>query len=879
MRRPFKNLLCPIIGLFVLCFANAAFAGEIPGTYKFVLDNGLTVLVKEMPSSPVVALNAMVKIGSAEEGRYLGAGISHFIEHMVFKGTQKRAPGQISQEVKALGGVINASTSFDRTDFLIDVPAGRFKQALDILADMMMNAKFDVDDLKKEREVVVGEMRLYRDNPARRLNDMEFETVYTRHPYRVPVIGYEPLFRKLKRKDLVAFYHAHYVPNNMIISIAGHIKADEALKAVKAAFKDFPRSHEILRVLPQEPPQITPRHKELRFPTDQARLAIVFPSVSVLNPDLYALDVLAVILGQGESSRLYRDVYEKKALVYSISAENYTPMDQGLFEIAAVLDDAKIPDAIAAIKKEVKTLQRKAPSQEELRKAKTSIKSQYVFARQRAESVAYEMALSEAFTGDYKFDDKYLEGIAKVTPKDIQRVARKYFRDNAMNIVLVRPEQKQASGQLKGEEAKEKAPSYTIEKKVLSNGLTVLMREDHTFPLVAMGVILRGGVHEEPAGKNGIGNLMAQLWTRGTKKHTATEIAELVEERGGRLNAFSGKYSFGLTFEGLSQDSLWGMSLLAEVVTSPIFSDKELGQVKRQVASAIKDRDNNIYAATSKALLEDLFTKNPLHFSILGDLVTIKNITRQDIVTYYNLLMSPNNMVLYVFGNFNKEEMYKKIVELFGALPRKTVTLKGKIPEPPLTSPKEEIRHMQKEQAVIMVGFHAPSLKDKDTYAMQVIDNILGASLNGRLFVKVRDRLGKAYRLGGHYTPGLDAGYIYFYVATTKENINKVKEAIFDMVKEFRQNPLSSEELKNTKIYLTGSHTMSLETNSALGFSSALDERYGLGFDHFKKYNDLINAVTVDQIQAVAGRYLDPSKAVIVVTESEKKKPEGGKSH
>ena len=302
-------------------------------TQKYVLDNGLTVLITDMPNSSAVAVYALVKTGSAMEGKYLGAGISHFMEHMLFKGTDKRPVGAIAREVQAMGGTINATTSFDYTIYVIDAPEGNFDQALDIISDMIVHSKFDPEQITKEREVVFGEIRLYKDRPERMLSDATFRVSYVRHPYRVPIIGYEELLRPLTREDFVEYYKERYVPNNIILSIAGKLDAQDALAKVKEAFKDFPRQREVLRNLPPEPPQVSGRQYEFEYSTQLTRITFAYGGVSVANPDVFALDILALILGHGESSRLYQDLFQKRQLVRSVSASDYTPMDRGVFEI------------------------------------------------------------------------------------------------------------------------------------------------------------------------------------------------------------------------------------------------------------------------------------------------------------------------------------------------------------------------------------------------------------------------------------------------------------------------------------------------------------------------------------------------------------------
>ena len=405
-----------VLGIFLFSSLLPIYASPINyslqiETRKFVLDNGLAVLISEMPNSSVVSLYLLVKTGSVNEGKFLGAGISHFLEHMFFKGTEKRNTGAIANEIQSLGGVINAATSFDSTLYTITVPAKAFDQALDILADMMMHPRFDAQDMEKEGEVILGEMRLYNDRPDRHLSEKVFETDYLQHPYRLPVIGYKELFLKLNRDDLLEYFHQYYVPNNMILSIAGNVSQKDALPKVKEIFKEFARQPYRLRNVPTEPEQVSSRRYEEEYATDLTRMSLSFPGVNVGNHDVFAMDVLATILGQGESSRLYREIFQKKKLVRSITASNFAPLDRGVFEIECSLDGANIENTVASIKEQIDQVRQNGVTAMELKKAKQQVFKQYVLGHQTSADVAYAVASHEALVGDFDFAKKYVEAV------------------------------------------------------------------------------------------------------------------------------------------------------------------------------------------------------------------------------------------------------------------------------------------------------------------------------------------------------------------------------------------------------------------------------------------------------------------------------------
>jgi len=341
-RKSNKRFLTSALLAFI--FVGGAFVSSLWAagpSQRFVLDNGLVVLISEMPTSPMVSVYGLVRTGSAREGEFVGSGISHFLEHMLFQGAHGQPGGALAAKVQAVGGNINASTGQDFTIYTVNVPNDHFEMALDTLTGMLFNAPIDPQEVEKERDVIFAEMRLHKDNPDSWLGRLAFQNSYLKHTYRHPVIGYEDLFGRITREELWQYYKQHYAPNNIILSVAGNIKTEEIKGKIIEKLNSIPRQPFVLDIVPQEPPQISARRFEEEYPTDLARLSMAFQGVSLLNEDMYALDVLAVVMGQGESSRLYQKLYKEKGIAYSVYASNYTPVDPGLFEVEALCEAAR----------------------------------------------------------------------------------------------------------------------------------------------------------------------------------------------------------------------------------------------------------------------------------------------------------------------------------------------------------------------------------------------------------------------------------------------------------------------------------------------------------------------------------------------------------
>jgi len=486
---------------------------------------------------------------------------------------------------------------------------------------------------------------------------------------------------------------------------------------------------------------------------------MTFKSTELLHPDLYALDVLAKILGQGESSRLYLSVYKSQGLVYSISAFNYTPIDQGVFWINSLLEEENADAVIQAVLKEMKDIKTKGVRPEELAKAKQQAESEYVFDHKTAASVAYSQAIDEAFAGDPEFSKGYVEGIQGVSLEDIKRVANKYLVEAGLTTVVLKPEERTPES----ETATTTAIREDIQKHVLDNGLTILLKEDRTFPVVDIQLVANGGVREEPSELNGLFHLLSSTWTKGTNNDSAREIAEKTESLGMSLNGFSGKNSFGLSMECLSDQLTTAFSILKDLVTSSDFPQEEIDKVKEQMKASIREREEDIFAQTAYTLKQTLFLSHPFRLEDEGTVESVERITRKDITVFYERFAVPGNMVLSVFGDIDAQEVLDRIKKDFGSLKTKEVSLQSYQETPP-DKPREKTMTMDKEQAMVMFGFQGASFHDKDAYGLDVLAAILGSSFNGRIFTNIREQLGDAYTLGGNFLPGPDIGFIYFYV-------------------------------------------------------------------------------------------------------------------
>src|SRR5213082_3414595 len=526
---------------------------------KWILPNGLTLIVQEDHSAPVASVQAWCATGSIYEDQHVGAGLSHILEHMLFKGTKTRGKNEIAQKIQDVGGYINAYTSFDRTVFWIDVPKNGVTTALDILGDAMMNSTLPPEEYQKEQEVIRREFAMGMDDPDRMAGLLLFATAYQQHPYRFPVIGDLEIYNQLTQEQVMQYYKTRYVPNNLTFVVVGDVDAEKVRQQLAELFKTYPEKSLKPVFVPAEPPQLGRREVHQEFSTELTHLSLAWHIPEVTNPDVPALDLLSTILGDGRSSRLYRRVREEAGLAFSISAFSYTPGDPGLFGIDAIVDPKKRDAAEQLALRIVDEVKQAGVTAEEFEKAKKITLSHHLGALTTMRGQASDIGSNWLLTRDLNFSRHYLDAVQKVTLDDIKRVARAYLTDNNLTVVSLNP-RSSLSG--KSEPVKPVAAGE-IQKFELSNGLRLLVREDHRLPLVGMGAVFRGGLLAETPQDNGITRLMAKVLLKGTETRTAEQIANELESVGGSISSEAGNNSFSVSLDVMKPDVKRGFSLLS----------------------------------------------------------------------------------------------------------------------------------------------------------------------------------------------------------------------------------------------------------------------------------------------------------------------------
>ena len=829
-----------------------------PGVRLHTLHNGLVVIIGEDHSAPVVSVQAWCHTGSMMEGKWLGAGLSHVLEHMLFKGTTTRPGSRIDQEVQDAGGYMNAYTSFDRTVFHINVPNTGTRVAVDILCDIMQNASLPEAELAKELDVIRREMDMNRDDPGRRSGQRLFEAAYIRHPCRFTVIGYPQIFNQLKPDDIRAYYRERYVPNNIFMVVVGDLNREEVLAQIQQAFVNTNARAVAPVFLPAEPRQTAPREVIEEAPIELAHFHFAWHIPDVRHPDMPALDILAALLGHGRSSRLFREVREKKGLVTAADAWTYTPGDQGLFGMSGVMDAPKFIPARDALLAEVQRVQSRPVPAAELAKVVKQFIAGALSVRKTMQGQAQDLGGNWLAANDLNFSERYLAAIQRVTPAAVRRVARQYLTPAGRTLYALLP----AGAAPPSAGSVATFSDNAIQKIVLPNGLRLLIKEDHRLPFVEIRSVFQGGVLAETLQNHGLTQLMTKMLLQGTARRSAEQIALEIESIGGSIDSFGGNNSFGLNLEVMSGDLSTGLDVFADVLLHPSFPSAPFERERRIQLESIRAQRDQLLQSCGQAMRRALFGGAGYGLDPSGTEESVQAASLVCLTAFHKKLVVPNNCVLAIFGDVRADKVKAAVQKFLGRWPESAPVLPALPQDIVLTEIRRVAATRDKAQAVIVIGFPGTTLRQPDRYPLELLQE--GCSdLGSRLFLRIREKLGLAYYVGAQNFLGLVPGYFAFYVGTAPEKLAEVEKELLAEAELLRAGGLTDEELRRAKAKVIGQRKISRQDLGGYAMSVALDELYGLGYQHFDTEDASYEAVTADQVRAAARQYLTPTAHVV----------------
>lgn len=831
-------------------------------TQRQVLPNGLTLVQRPDFSSEVVSVQVWVKTGSIHESALLGSGLSHFLEHMLFKGTARRNGKAISREVHAMGGSINAYTTFDRTVYYINAPSTAFAAVLDILADIVFHSTLPEVEVERERDVILREIDMGLDDPDRQLSQALFRTAFSVHPYREPVIGHRELYQQVSGEELRAYYRARYVPNNVVVSIAGAVTPADCLREVEKCFGGIPRGRLSPVPIESEPVQLAARRETIVGDYNVSRGGIGFKVPHLSHPVSPHLDALAHALGGGESSLLWEQLRNQQNLVHYIDCRNWNPGGQGLFWISYLCDPQKQPQVEAAIHALLAEVAERGFSEDAVEKARRQALSSEINGRKTMSGQASRLGLGEVVVGDIHYGRRYLKRLQAVQPADLQQALRSYLLEETRSSVMIGPK---SEGAVVCEAAAQILSPQPFESTVFKSGARLLLQRDARLPKVHLRCVLLAGPLYEPADQRGVSELLAELMTRDTQRHSAQEISSLIERIGGSFYASGGNNTINLSLEVLPADLSLALELLADALTCPIFAEDTFETEREAQIAGLKEEDDEILNYGIRKLRERFFGPHPFAVAADGRISDLEQLDRTGVVAHFERIVRASNVVLSVCGDFDPALVRSALQPLFE---EKLSTLPFESPQQvEFKGPEKALdlhEPMAREQSVVLYGFPDLGIKHPD-YVVSEVLNELFSGMSSRLFESVREDKGMAYYVGSTRIVGLEAGMFLFYAGTHPSQANEVLKEIVGEIARVAAGDVLEEELARCRTRLKAARKMGRQTIGSRAMHAAIQASYGLALDDDAEHAEQLDRITSETLAAHASEYFATARGVRMV--------------
>ncbi len=819
---------------------------------RTVLPNGAVLIQKRDTSAALASVQVWVKTGSVHEGAQLGAGLSHYLEHLLFKGTERRAGREISGLVQAHGGYINAYTTYDRTVYYVDLPSEHVGVAIDLLADVVLHSTLPADEVTREKDVILREIAMTRDDPENRLWDALFATAFRVHPCRHPVIGHREVFAAVSREELLAYYRERYVPNNLVVVAVGDIDPAAVQASVEEHFGRVPRARLASEVLPSEPAQLAPRLEHRTEDVELTRGVMAWPIPGMSDDDAPALDLLATVLGHGDSSVLWREVRERLGLVHQIDSAAWNPGATGLFCVSFTCEPAKRSAAERGIARVLARWMRRPPPASDLRKALRQLVVGEINTRKTMSGQASRLGVAEVVVGDLGHSRTYFEQLGRLTPRELQRVARRYLVDSRLTLVTSSPPAPTGTAVLPAVQA-EVRPEFSEVR--LANGARLLLQPDPRLPNLHLRLLMQGGPLFEAPERRGTTALLATMLTKDTRRRSAGEVARYIESVGGAFFPFSGNNSVGLGIEVLPTDAFRAVEVLADAMLRPAFLPATLAVERDAQLAALQQDEDDVVTWARKRLRERFFGSYPLAFDAVGSAAGVRALTPADLMALHARLGVAANVVLAVAGDFDPDRLAPRLEALLAPLPS------GPAPVWSATVPVNElpvdrgnfVEHRPREQAVVLRAYPGPAVNDEDFYVGEVMDELF-SGMASRLFERVREEKGLAYFVRSSRVTGIETGMFSFLAGTQPGREEEVLAEIDAEIARVQQGEVAAAELARCQARLKAARRQGMQTNSARALQAGLNALQGQPINDWQNYDVRIEGVAIGHLAEFARR-------------------------
>ncbi len=833
------------------------------------LDNGLTVLILKDTRFPLVSTRLYVHAGSARE-KPEQAGISHLLEHMVFKGTERRPKGEISRETEAAGGYLNAATSFDYTVYITDMPSRHWKLGMDVVRDMAFHAVLDPQELEAEKDVVISELQRGLDNPGNRLFTALQAAGLRGTPYARPIIGYEKTVRALTVEDIRAYIRAWYQPGNMLLTVVGDVDPDAVLAEAEAAFGGYRNDAPLPERQPLDPLAIavstTPTAEP--GPWNKVYLAAAVPVPGDGDYRSVTLDVLAHLLGGDRTSLFYRTYKYEKQLVDGISVSNMGFERIGMLMITAELSADKVTPFWESLCADLASLDVSRFSDRDIARAKLNIEDGLFRAKETLPGLASKLGYFQFFLGGEQGERNYVEALRAVSPAMLREAAQTWIRPERLVTAVLPPKSADLpdlAGVLdrfrpadaRAAAAGSRAPGKT-EIVDLGQGRTVVLIPDHTLPYVSLDLVFSGGDALLAPEEQGLSALTARVLTKGTARRNEADMQRFLSDRAASLVASSGRRSFRIALEGPSRfnDDLFG--LLTETLTEPAFRAEETEREKQSQIAAIRSMEDRPLGLAFRRLPPFLFPGSVYGYDQLGKIEDIRTMTRERIAALWRK-QAVRPWVLAAAGEFDRES----ILELARNLPVPSAG-KVEIPVPVWGTDKElDIALPDRTQAHLMLIFKTVPLGDPAAPTLSLLEAVLGG-MGGPLFRDLRDEQALGYTVTAFNRRNDDVGYMIFYIGTEPDKLGRAEAGFGDVLARLGRELLPEEELERGRNRLEGDYYRDNQSLGSRSSEAAGLTMTGRPLDFTRMQIEKTRSVTAEDVRTAARTFLRPEQAYVV---------------
>ena len=827
------------------------------------LDNGLRVILDADCTAPVISTQIWVATGSIHEGDFMGAGISHLLEHMVFKGTKSYSGEELSQAVQAAGGQWNAYTTFDRTVYYIDGPADSADTFLKALTEMVFLPSFPKDEYEKEKDVIRREIDMGLDDADSVASRLLFSTALADDGRAQPVIGHLELFNRITHEDMVNYHRDRYTTENAFISISGDFVIEEMLETLNTLTKEITRSFTKSASPTLEPKQLGQRKATETFSVPVTKLNMAWQTVGLDHPDSAALDLLSTILGGGRSSRLYQNIREKQNLCHHIGSWSWiTPQSPGLFAVSAEVDPDKVPALQQAIIDEINTLGQ-AQLETELSKAKRMSLSTQFGTLTTASGRASDLASNWHETRNLNFTKDYLQRINAINEADIRRVLKKYLLDDSLlTVTILEPKhEEQDNAPNKSASIVKKNNTRDITEHTLSNGLKLLLCPDHRTPTISILSAIRAGLPSETTGSAGVSTLLSTLLTKGTKSRTGEEIATTLDSLGARISASGGNNTSLISASCLTPDLDTLLDTFADTYTNPALHQENIDHERNTQLAALKEQDEEPVSLALRALKQSLFSESGYGINRLGSEQSLEDVSRLSLHAHHSLHYNGSNSSVAIFGDIAPDDIVKLAEEHFASIPQGEKFI---YPEQQINQGEEINLTLDKQQAVLTLGYEGASMGNEHIHALDLI-HAWCADMAGPLFTRIREDLGLAYYCSATQFHGANSGFFGFYLGTSPEQLDQARKELISTIDNIASDGMTDAILKNVKTSWLAKQALANQSNGTMAQLCAVDTALGLSPLNHRETAEKIKAVNTADIKAAAQHFFTNNPTIVTV--------------